>query len=200
MNKLRGKADSMSIEGIVLAAGLSSRAGAFKMELVFDGKTMIEKAVEGMSECCSKIFVIGGYRIERLQEIFRNDDRVEVIYNPNYLSGMFSSVQAGVKEIKADRFFITPGDCPLIGKEVYSYLLKNSAEVVIPAFQGRKGHPVLLEKSLIGELLREPVDSNLKKFIERHNTKLVPVDEKGILLDVDTMEDYRKAIGYSLSE
>ncbi len=82
----------MKIDGVVLAAGFSSRAGVFKMELPLEGKTLIEHSIEGMHKICDKIIVVGGYRIEKLKEIFCEYSKVEVIFNENYQSGMFSSV------------------------------------------------------------------------------------------------------------
>jgi hypothetical protein len=66
-----------SLYGVVLAAGLSTRAGRFKMELPLGDRTLIEHTVLGMREVVRRVVVVGGHRIERLREILRGYDRVD---------------------------------------------------------------------------------------------------------------------------
>ena len=182
----------MNIETIVLAAGLSERVGVFKMELPLGDKTLIERTIEGPYQVSSRIIVVGGYKIERLREILSSYEKVEVVFNKNYKRGMFSSVKEGVKYVQAERFFILPGDCPLINENVYRALLEVDADIVIPAYRGKKGHPVLLRGSLKRSLLEEPDDSNLRNFIKKNRYAILEVPDNGIIIDVDTVEDYEK--------
>mgnify|MGYP002355373590 FL=1 len=69
----------MMVEGIVLAAGLSSRAKTFKMALPFRGKTIIENCVENMMQYCNKVYVIGGHKIQIIQRILKDYDKVKII-------------------------------------------------------------------------------------------------------------------------
>ena len=177
-----------------MAAGFSSRAGAFKMELPLQGKSLICRTIEGMYDFCSRIFLVGGHKIERLVELTREYAKVRVVFNEHYPSGMFSSVQEGVKHIEKEKFFFIPGDCPLVKKEVYRKLLHAPGDIVIPLFRGRKGHPVLMKSFLAEEILREPQDSNLRDFIRGKGYETVEVEDETILIDVDTKADYKKAI------
>lgn len=97
----------MKIEGIVLAAGLSKRAGTYKMELKFGEKTLIEKSIEGMYDVCSRIIVVAGYRIERVISILNKYEKVEVVFNKDYEKGMFSSIKEGMKHVKEEKFFFS---------------------------------------------------------------------------------------------
>jgi molybdenum cofactor cytidylyltransferase len=182
----------MGIEGIILAAGLSSRANAFKMTLKLGSKTIIEHAIDNMLKACDRIILVGGYRIEELELIVKRYENVELTLNENYLEGMFSSVKKGLGCIKGDRFFFTPGDYPLIDVEVYTELLKHDGEVVIPTYEGRRGHPVLFKSSTAEEILREDKYSNLREYIQSKDSVLVPVNCMGILKDVDRIEDYEE--------
>lgn len=188
----------MNIEGVILAAGFSSRTGTFKMELPFGEKKLIERVIEGMSSSCSRVIVVGGHKIERIIRMTQKYPAVQVVFNQHYEKGMFSSVQEGVRHLKGDAFFIMPGDHPLVNQVVYQRLiaaLKSSGpeyDVFIPAFKGRKGHPVLMKKPLAKEIRKEPPPSTLRTVIRRHRHLLVEVDQEGILLDVDTLEDYEK--------
>lgn len=189
----------MTIEGIILAAGFSSRAGAFKMELPFGQKKLLEIAVETMKNWCSRIIVVAGYQPERIKTIALPYPFVLVAVNNDFQRGMFSSVQEGVRHLEGDAFFMTPGDYPFITPRVYRILtnametVSRETDIFIPTFNGRKGHPVLMKKRMVNEILDEPVDSMLKTVINRNTFAPVEVGEEGILIDVDTPEDYEKA-------
>ena len=179
------------VEGIVLAAGSSSRAGCFKMELPLGDKLLIERSLEGMYSVCSRIIVVGGHRIDRLREILIGYQKVEVVENVQWKSGMFSSVQLGVAHAKASRVFLLPADIPLVPETVYTRLLLAEGDVLIPSFRERIGHPVLLGSTSHHEILREPHDSNLRNVIRRIGHKAVPVEHEEILIDIDSPEDLK---------
>ena len=84
--------DNKKFIGVILAAGFSSRAETFKMTLKFGENTVIENTIIKMSKYCSKIIVVGGYKIERLNFLSDKYDFVELIFNENYKDGMYSSV------------------------------------------------------------------------------------------------------------
>jgi len=186
----------MDIEGIVLAAGFSSRMGKFKMEMLLEGKTLIERSVGSLDKVCSKIIVVAGYKIKRIKEILRDHKKVEVVFNKEFEKGMFSSVKIGISQIKTEKFFLLPGDIPFVGQDVFKKLLSQKGDIIIPVFKGRKGHPVLINSSLIDEILEEPENSNLKLFINKKGFTTVAVQDKAILIDIDTEEDY---LNYSSS-
>lgn len=183
----------MKVEGIILAAGLSSRAGTYKPAWLLEGKPLIRHTIDSMAAFCSRIIVVGGHKIERLMELTRDYSKVQVAFNKNYSSGMFSSVKEGIKHLAGEKFFLIPGDCSLVKKEVYHDLLQARGDIIIPKFQGRKGHPVLMKTSLTAEILLEPKDSNLRDFIRRKGYETIEVEDRGILIDIDTKEDFEKA-------
>ena len=184
----------MNIEAVVLAAGYSSRAESFKMELDLHGKTVIERCIEGMNDLCSRIIVVGGYKIEKIQEVLGRYAKVEVVLNRRYPEGMFTSVKEGARHVRGDRFFFTPGDYPLISGEVCRRLLAMDGEIVIPVYGGKKGHPVLLSGAIAAELLREDDSYNLRDFIIRKGYQTLAVEDEGILLDLDTPQDYQRIL------
>lgn len=185
-------------DGIILAAGFSSRTGTFKMELPLGEKTLLERVIAGMTGICSRIIVVAGHRAGRVRNITREYPTVEVVLNGFYEKGMFSSVQEGVRRVRGDLFFIVPGDHPCIPPWVYRHLKETAAnshpavDVFIPTFKGKKGHPVAIKKKMIAEILNEPQHSTLRTVIMRSKYRLVEIDHEGILWDIDTMDDYRK--------
>jgi molybdenum cofactor cytidylyltransferase len=176
----------MEIEGVVLAAGYSSRANGFKMEFEIDGKAMIKRCIESLYDSCTRIIVVSGYKHEKIEALVKEYSKVEVVYNEDFHKGMFSSVKKGIASVKAERFFLTPGDYPFINKEVCTKLIQCKEEIVIPSFNNSGGHPILLNSSLIEEILMEAEDSNLKIFLNKKNRTYVDVNDEGILIDIDT--------------
>lgn len=186
----------MSIEGVILAAGMSTRTGKYKMLLPFGGKTILESCIEGMYKACSRIIVVGGYNIENIVPISDKYKKVRLVYNPNYSSGMFSSVKIGINQVKADYFFLTPGDYPLISRTTYEVISNAEGDIVIPTHEGRKGHPVFMDSRHIYKILEQPIGSSLRDYINLNRYQTIEVDDAGILMDVDTMDDYNVLINY----
>lgn len=179
----------METEAVILAAGYSSRADGFKMSFEVGGKPVLRRVIETFAPFCARVIVVSGYRAEEIEKLTEGYGKVRVVHNADYAAGMFSSVRTGVKEVRAPRFFFTPGDYPLIDQTVCRKLLAVRGEAVIPTYRGRKGHPILLDGALAGEILNEPPDSNLKRFLQKRSCRLTEVDEAGILADLDTRAD-----------
>ncbi len=177
-------------EGIILAAGLSSRVGTNKLVLNIDGVTVIEKCILGMYDICSRIIVVSGHRAEDIKNILDKYPKVELIYNSSYKDGMFSSVKKGLANVKEERFFLIPGDYPLVSKETYGKMLKLDEEIVIPIYNGKRGHPLLMKSYLIKELFTDGSCKTLRDFVRNRGFTPIYVRDSGILKDIDTMEDY----------
>jgi molybdenum cofactor cytidylyltransferase len=179
-----------SVEGVILAAGLSTRSGKFKMALSLGDRTLIQRSVEGMYDAVERIWVVVGWQAARVRELLAPYARVELVLNKNYGRGMFSSVKVGLAQVNATRAFLQPGDCAFISPEVYGQMLVVDGEIVIPTFDGRKGHPVLFHHTVLPEILALPDDAILRDYIQAKGFTPLRVKDKGILVDVDTPEDY----------
>ncbi len=185
----------INIDCIILAAGMSSRMSKWKVQLPFKGKTIIERCVSNALLICKRVILVVGYRSSELKEKFRNGRDIFIIENYDYKKGMFKSIQTGVSSVQTDYFFISHGDLPLVSSQVYKTLAEHKGpEAVIPVHNGRKGHPVLLPKSIIGRVLEEQENSSMKKLLSTYPKQLVPVDTKGIYKDIDTDEDYKNLL------
>ena len=178
------------VDGVILAAGLSTRSGRFKMMLPLGGKTVLEKSIEGMEAIVLRIYVVVGWQAERIQALLAGYDKVETVLNEQFRAGMFSSVQVGIARVRAPRFFLLPGDCPLVGRAVYVQLLAAAGDIVVPTFGGKTGHPVLFRSQLIPEILAQPEGTTLRDYVYAKGYRAVEVDDQGILIDLDTPEDY----------
>lgn len=176
-------------EGIILAAGYSSRAKTNKMLLMYKNKSLICHAIDGMTPFVSHIFIITGHFKKEIEEAVKGLKNVTCIENKDYHNGMFSSIQTGVRYVDKD-FFVLPGDCPFVLSSTYELLLNGDKEMRVPSYLGRKGHPLFIKKHLIEPILTEPGSSNLKDFRNRHDLEVIETEDPNILTDIDTIEDY----------
>ncbi|MBT2606460.1 nucleotidyltransferase family protein [Bacillus sp. ISL-53] len=191
------------MEAIVLAAGYSSRANAFKMTLPMGQMSVLEQTISKFEGLCSRVIVVAGYQAEIIQEEIAKiisgnaySFQIEFVYNENFNKGMFHSIQKGCNEVNAPTFFITPGDCPLVKKETVQLLAKHKGNVVIPSFDYKGGHPIKLSSEVKQKILETNRESNLRVVLDGYEKQYMNVDDAGVLMDVDTPEDYQKAIDY----
>ena len=182
------------VEGLIAAAGRSRRTGEqYKMLLELEGLTLIERAIAPMEKWCSRILVVTGHRSHLLGPVLERWSKVEMVANPGYDQGMFSSIKKGLPLLTAERFFFLPGDYGLVSSDVYQAMLEVDAPVVLPSYQGRTGHPVLFQSRVADDILSMPNTLSLRDFMARQKPYRLEVDCPGILIDIDTMEDYQQA-------
>ncbi|MFB5285329.1 NTP transferase domain-containing protein [Peribacillus sp. Hz7] len=191
------------MEAIVLAAGYSSRANAFKMTFPMGQMSVLEQTISKFEGLCSRVIVVAGFQAEIIQEeiakiISKNSYsfQIKFVYNENFNQGMFHSIQKGCNEVNAPTFFITPGDCPLVKKETVQLLAKHKGDVVIPSFDYKGGHPIKLSSEVKQKILETNPESNLRVVLGGYEKQYMNVDDAGVLMDIDTPEDYQKAIDY----
>ena len=187
----------MGMEGVILAAGKSSRmAGNSKMTMDLNGRTVIERSIDSLSPFCSRIIVVTGFHSEAVRESAGHCRDVIFVHNPDCEKGMFSSLRMGLRDTEGERVFILPGDCPFITHEVCEKLLQCKGDIVLPAYQGKNGHPVLLNRRAIEDLLADDRCQSLQEYISSNKAEIIAVDRPEIIWDIDTPEDYAKAVDY----
>ena len=145
-----------------------------------------------MAAVCERVIVVVGSKAEKIRRLVKSRPGIEVAVNENFAGGMLTSIQTGIRLVRAPRFFLLPGDMPLVKAPVYQKLLAVQAEIVVPVCRGNRGHPVLLASRLIPELLAEPLESSLGRFIARRGFETVEVDDSGIFADLDDKNDIKK--------
>ncbi|PLS08348.1 nucleotidyltransferase family protein [Neobacillus cucumis] len=191
------------MEAIVLAAGYSCRANAYKMTLPLGHRSVLEQTISKFEGICSRVIIVAGFKAEIIQEEMAKirhknafSFKLKYVYNENFHQGMFTSIQKGCNEVNATTFFITPGDCPLVKNETVLLLAEHKGNVVIPSFQYKGGHPIKLSKQVKQKILGTNSESNLRAVLNGYEKEYVNVDDQGVIMDVDTQEDYQKAIDY----
>ena len=184
-----------SCTAILLAAGRSSRMGAFKPLLPFGNKTVIECCIDYLRDGgVDEIVVVVGHRADEIREKISN---VTFAINPDPHSAMGASIAVGATALPetAQATLIALVDHPAIPATVVSTLLdswKSGARLVIPTWNGRGGHPVLVDLSLRAELTNLSETGGLRALFDAHasEVKRVPVDSPFIARDMDTWDDY----------
>lgn len=177
---------------IILAAGLSSRMGCWKMLLPWGDGTVLDSAIHNALAFCDNVILVTGHRASELHRRYADREDVALCFNPAYLKGMFSSVQRGVAALSGTHFFVVPGDMPAIDPDVYASLWAHMGPLCLrPICDGGKGHPVLLPPALIPDILGSAQDGNLRQLMQRHGCENIPVTCKGILWDLDTPMQYQ---------
>lgn len=187
----------MIVDAVILAAGLSSRTyPENKLMLRIDNKTLIEMTVESFKAVCDNIIVVDGAKTEDFKSILRESDKTVVVNNPDYKKGMYSSIQAGLRSAKGERIFIIPGDCPIVSAETLKLMLSLEANILIPVFNGQKGHPVLLNRREADRILVDDFNHSLREYISERLFTEIPVGDPGILWDIDTILEYEQLKGF----
>jgi len=178
-------------QAIVLAAGLSSRARTNKLALSLGHRSLLQILVRTLQEDCREIIVVTGHYKEEVEALLEGYDQVTFVHNKDYMKGMFSSVLKGASCVVED-FLITPGDCPSIDPGTIKALLASSGDIRVPLVGKRRGHPLFISFNLVDQLLKEPLESNLKVFRDRYPITDVVVEDPGALVDIDTVEEYQQ--------
>jgi CTP:molybdopterin cytidylyltransferase MocA/HD superfamily phosphodiesterase len=156
-----------------------------------------------------KIIVVAGNEAER---VAREAERLGCmpVYNPDFASGMFSSVAAGLSALppETEAFFVLPADTPLVKPFTYRSLADafysdpKKPEIVYPTFRGERGHPPLLAFALAEKILSWRGEGGLRGFLGeyRPSSADVPSADRAVTLDMDAPEDYERLTAYASGE
>lgn len=183
---------------IILAAGSSTRMGTSKQLLPLDGRPLLQHVLDNVraSEVREIIVVLGASAEVIRGEIDAHNARV--VINENYREGMGTSLKTGISAVnaEAEAALIILADQPLVRPETINRLIsehvRSKAQIVIPLYRGFRGNPVLLDRAVFPEVMALSGDIGCRAVFGDHLEGIVkvPVDDVGILLDVDRKSDF----------
>jgi molybdenum cofactor cytidylyltransferase len=184
------------ISAIVLAAGKSERMGKPKALLPFQGRTFLENILNAIAQSSigNTIVVAGHHRVEIAAQL----KIPHLVFNPDYEQGMITSFQTGIRALPVDSagamLFLV--DHPVVEPATINTLAENVApnRIVVPTYNGKRGHPVLFGIKVLQEILALPPSQGANIVVRRDPSRVLElaVDAPGILVDVDTPEDFEK--------
>lgn len=194
---------------IILAAGSSSRLGRNKALIKFEDKTAICHTIDSARKSgVSRILAVLGAEASRVKDEIK-DRSVETIINTNYEGGRTGSIKAGLRALGNDVYehsvIIFPVDAPLVPSEVIKILIQASKKEVsqgdiwvVPEFEGKNGHPILIRGGIIAEILKASDDIPLRDILHKREKQkelariVVSVKSPRILDNFDEEQDIEK--------
>jgi molybdenum cofactor cytidylyltransferase len=206
---------SLGLGGVILAAGESSRMGRDKALLAWPpdvhpskgaagalSGTILSAAIRALSEFCDMVIVVAGNNEAALEPVVYGCGAI-LVRNPNPERGQFSSLQTGLQEVLSrgrDSAMVTLVDRPPPAAETLSQLAgefekkAHSVWAVVPEYQGKHGHPILIGRELMEAFLRAPATANAREIEHANQQRIVyvAVADAAVAANVDTPEEYAK--------
>jgi len=181
---------------VILAAGESRRMGRPKAFLPFRGGTFLSNIADALGRRCSPVIAVFGFDAKKLMGLAPAG--VLPVENCDYEMGMLTSLQAGLRAVPeaCDAVVFTLVDHPVISAATLDRLFDSHAEIAIPRFNDKRGHPVLVRRRIFEEFLAEPVTAKVRDVIDRHAAEIdyIEVEDPGISDDIDNPELYRSLL------
>ncbi len=191
------------IVAVVLSAGASSRMGRPKALLPVDGVPFIERIVRALERTeVNRTLVVLGHNAEAMREAIAYLG-VDTVVNPDYARGQLSSLHTAIRALNGEpveAILVHLVDHPFIESRLVDRMIERfrveEKLIVVPRFNGRRGHPVLFSSKLFPEFLAASLDTGAKPVVRGHPEETLELDteEAGILVDIDTPEEYRKHV------
>ena len=191
---------TLTCPAIIPASGRSFRMGEPKALLDAGGQSFLARILGSLRTGGADPLVVV---VREMNGLIAEEAKAHggtVVLNPDPSTGPVSSLQAGIRSFSEDApgLLFAPVDHPLFSPDTVRILLKGFAEteapLIVPAFEGWRGHPVLFGRLLFPELLEDYLPEGARTVVRRYLEERVQleVQDAGILTDIDTPEEYRK--------
>jgi molybdenum cofactor cytidylyltransferase len=199
------------VGAVVLAAGSSSRMGQVKQLLPLADSTVLEQTLGNLHTAgVDEIILVLGSSAETIRQRFAGPSmgRLRILVNPDYHQGMATSLRAGLSALDGNMAaaLIVLADQPFIQAKTFDQIIDqyrhSEAKIVVPTYKGFRGNPVLLDHSVFEEIMALEGDIGCRAIFGNHLNGIVKaeVTDIGILLDIDSKDDYERLRGFGRSE
>ena len=199
------------LTAVILAAGEANRMGELKQLLDWEEKnTILGKTVDNLM--AAKIvdeelkIVVGAQKkkvkkyLEKKYSSELKRGNLKIVENDDYQQGMMSSVKKALTELAAgnQHLLFTLADKPCIGPRIYRELMQKclelEAEIFLPEYQGRPGHPVIIKNKFRKTALKLEGEGGLRNLFALKPDKIYhySCDYPEITVDLDFKKDYQK--------
>lgn len=185
---------------VIVAAGRGSRfqGPGHKLAQPWEQGTVLSSTVAAVRQAgLSLRVVMTAARVPALEaELHRSEWVLVPESDGDPRLGMGYSIAAGVRaSLDARGWLILPGDMPMVHPSTLTAIVQALARhpIVYPQYGGRRGHPVGFSPELCGELIELSGDEGARRVVARYPSEAVDVDDPGVLLDLDTQQDFQRA-------
>jgi molybdenum cofactor cytidylyltransferase len=194
------------LAAVILSGGASSRMGSPKALLAYQGRPFLEHLLDVTVHPKIKVrrVVLGAHAEPIAKSIALAGD--EIVINDDWESGQLSSIQSAIRSLPdgTDGLLLCLIDHPLISKTLVNELIEQfyttPAKIVLPVYEGRRGHPVIFPATLYEELLQAPADKGARAVVWAHSPADVlelPTNEEGCVLNLNDPATMHRATGRS---
>jgi molybdenum cofactor cytidylyltransferase len=191
-----------AVDGVILAAGLSSRMKRPKPLLAVGAETFAERTANTLRQAgCRRIWLVVNAGAEWARHFPAGED-LQVVMNDQPESEQVDSLRLVIRALppETDALLVLPVDMPLVNPSTLVALVAayeaEPAPLYLPFHNTVAGHPILLDRSLFQEVLATELEEGLRSLVMSHAREMreVAVDDPGILVDIDTPDDYWRHI------
>lgn len=189
------------VAGVIPCAGASRRMGASKALLDAGGRSFLAAAIGALTAggCDPVVVVLGEGQADEERKAL--DAGAVILVNPDPGEGPITSLRVALAALGdgVDAIAVLPVDHPGVRPETVTALvetlMETDAPLAVPTFEGKRGHPALFRRSVFPELLDPTLEGGARTVVHAHlpNAVLVPVGDVGVVTDIDTPEEYRRA-------
>ncbi len=195
--------DSRPLAAVILSGGESRRMGAPKALLPYQGKTFVEHLLDVTRHARVGVtrIVVGAHADEIREKLSAH--AAEIVVNQNWERGQLSSIQAGIRSLPDSGtagMILCPVDHPIVSAALVAQIIaefdSRGKAIVLPTYQGRRGHPVIFRASLYQELLAASAEVGARQVVWAHANDIceVATEEEGVILNINDAATLERAL------
>lgn len=189
------------ITGILLAAGAGKRFGGGKLKQVLpNGLAICVSSARNLAAAVDNVIAVVRPSDQATHELLGGEPNIKIVVCERADEGMGHSLAAAVAVSPENtNWVIALGDMPLIDPETIRAVadaIERGAAFAMPQHKGQRGHPVGIHSRFRGDLLALQGDAGARAIIAENKSavQLIPTNDPGVLVDVDTVADYQNLI------
>jgi molybdenum cofactor cytidylyltransferase len=199
MSQSQAAREKRFVSAVVLAAGSSTRfAGEAPKQLtVFEGASMVRRIAQvALASKASEVIVVTGFQQARVAAELKGLS-AHCVYNRRFQQGLSTSVKTGLWAVsdRSSGVLFIPCDQPRLDTATLDLLVdayrRGRGSILVPAYRGRRGAPVLFDRKFFAELAAIAGDEGGRQVLLRHPNEVVEVElhDDRPLHDFDTVEE-----------